>query len=168
MYQRRTFITALAAQSLVLATPAVAREKPTLALERQRTGEKFQCEFGRRGIKDKDLKSLNWILRDVSAGEVKFMDLELYEVLARIQAQFSGAPLMIKSGYRTRKTNSAIRGAARKSKHVEGRAVDFTIRGVKTFDLVKVAQANGAGGVGYYPRRGFIHVDTGQERYWRR
>ncbi len=168
MFQRRTFMAALAAQSLVLATPAVARVKAVLELERQRTGEKFRCEFGRRGIKDKDLKSLNWILRDVSAGEVKSMDLELYEILMGVQAQFSGAPLIIKSGYRTRKTNNAIRGAARKSKHVDGRAADFTIRGVKTFDLVKAAQENGAGGVGYYPRRGFVHVDTGQERYWRR
>ncbi len=168
MYQRRNFMAALAAQSFLLATPAVARAKTVLELERQRTGEKFRCEFGRRGLKDKDLTSLNWILRDVSAGAVKSMDIELYEVLTRIQAQFSGAPLMIKSGYRTQKTNSSIRGAARRSKHVEGRAVDFTIKGVKTYDLVKVAQANGAGGVGYYPRRGFIHVDTGQERYWRR
>ena len=68
---------------------------------------------------------MNWILRDISAGEVKYIDLELYEVLARVQSQFSGARLIIKSGYRTPQTNSAIRGAARRSKHVEGRAVDF-------------------------------------------
>jgi len=167
MYHRRDFLAAVAAQSFVMATPAVARAKTSLKVERERTGETFLCEFGRRGIKKKDMQSLNWIFRDITAGRATSMDLELYELLARIQVQFSGAPLVIKSAYRTRQTNAAIRGAARKSKHIEGRAVDFTIRGVKTSELVKAAQANGAGGVGYYPRRSFIHVDTGDQRYWR-
>jgi uncharacterized protein YcbK (DUF882 family) len=29
-----------------------------------------------------------------------------------------------------------------------------------------VAVSLKAGGVGYYPRRSFVHVDTGDVRYW--
>jgi uncharacterized protein YcbK (DUF882 family) len=32
--------------------------------------------------------------------------------------------------------------------------------------LRKVAIANKGGGVGYYPRNNFIHIDVGPIRYW--
>ena len=167
MLDRRKFITGLSASSLTLASPALARVRLKLEMVRPRSGEQYGCTFGYRGIKNKDVEEFNWLLRDLKAGESIPIDVDLLEIAARIQEYYAGAPLIIKSGYRTAKTNASIRGAARKSLHIQGRAVDFSIEGVPTSKLVAAAQAFGAGGVGYY-RRGFVHIDTGPKRYWRR
>lgn len=168
MLSRRIFISGLGCSSLTLGTPALSRTKLKLELVRPRSGEHYKCTFGYRGIKTKDYKAVNWFLRDLSAEKSISMDEELFEIAARIQQHFSDAPLIIKSGYRTAKTNASIRGAARKSLHVKGQAIDLSIKDVPTRKLVTAAQSFGAGGVGYYPRRGFIHIDTGPKRYWRR
>jgi len=38
--------------------------------------------------------------------------------------------------------------------------------GIDTLKLRKAALALGRGGVGYYPRSDFIHVDVGRVRQW--
>jgi uncharacterized protein YcbK (DUF882 family) len=50
--------------------------------------------------------------------------------------------------------------------HVEGQAVDFFIPGIRPREIRKVALKLQYGGVGYYPRADFIHLDCGHFRSW--
>jgi uncharacterized protein YcbK (DUF882 family) len=49
---------------------------------------------------------------------------------------------------------------------MRGMAMDVRLRGVSTADLRAAALGLRAGGVGYYPRDNFVHLDTGRVRYW--
>lgn len=82
-----------------------------------------------------------------------------------------GAPVRLHSTYRTEAYNRAV-GGEPKSQHKEFRAIDFsskkgtpaewgtTLRMMRTAGLFK-------GGVGIYPRSGFVHVDTrGRNADW--
>jgi len=57
-------------------------------------------------------------------------------------------------------------GVSVHSMHLEGRAIDVRLRGYPTLQLAGDARALGRGGVGYYARSDFVHVDTGRVRYW--
>ena len=45
-------------------------------------------------------------------------------------------------------------------------AVDIMFDGPVLAAMHRAAVALGAGGVGFYPRSGFVHLDTGPVRYW--
>lgn len=47
-----------------------------------------------------------------------------------------------------------------------GKATDIMVPGVTLDRLHGAALALGGGGVGFYPRDGFVHVDTGRVRHW--
>ena len=74
--------------------------------------------------------------------------------------------IQVLSGYRTPEHNANLEGAAKNSMHLQGRAVDVHIPGMKTDVLSNMAKMIGVGGVGLYQDRGFIHVDTGPVRSW--
>ncbi|MGA9664836.1 MAG: DUF882 domain-containing protein, partial [Gallionella sp.] len=57
-------------------------------------------------------------------------------------------------------------GVAKHSLHMDGMAADIRIPGHDLRELHKVAIAMQRGGVGYYPRSDFVHVDVGHLRYW--
>ena len=79
-------------------------------------------------------------------------------------------PFEVISGYRSPKTNAALAsnssGVAKRSLHMQGMAVDVGLPGMKLAHLRDAAKSLQAGGVGYYPKSNFIHVDTGNVRYW--
>jgi uncharacterized protein YcbK (DUF882 family) len=50
--------------------------------------------------------------------------------------------------------------------HTQGKAIDLRVQGVSLKDLRDAARRIKSGGVGYYPRDRFIHVDTGPVRSW--
>ncbi|MFA7667652.1 MAG: DUF882 domain-containing protein, partial [Burkholderiaceae bacterium] len=58
-------------------------------------------------------------------------------------------------------------GVARNSFHMSGRAIDIRLPGVSLARVREAALSMQAGGVGYYPKSGFIHLDTGPVRRWR-
>jgi uncharacterized protein YcbK (DUF882 family) len=72
--------------------------------------------------------------------------------------------------YRAHQTNAALRrssrGVAKKSLHMSGKAVDLRIPGVELNHIRRAALALNSGGVGYYPRSNFVHLDTGPKRHW--
>ena len=75
------------------------------------------------------------------------------------------------SGYRDPQTNERLRktrggGVAKRSLHMEGQAIDVRLPGVPLAELRDAAISLKAGGVGYYPKDQFIHVDTGRVRTW--
>ena len=114
--------------------------------------------------------SICWLLRDLQADRVFPMNHDLLDVLCGVQTWLArngiNAPLRIHSGYRTPKTNQRTEGAALDSRHVVGRAVDISVRGVSNLKLAGMASVLGRGGTGLYPGRNFVHVDTGDERIW--
>jgi len=76
----------------------------------------------------------------------------------------------IVSGYRSPEYNEQLikmgTRAARHSYHVSGQAMDVQIPGVPLRTIREVALRLGCGGVGYYPRGKFVHLDSGPVRHW--
>ncbi|MCZ8485898.1 DUF882 domain-containing protein [Vibrio lentus] len=72
-------------------------------------------------------------------------------------------------GYRSPATNEALRskssGAAKKSHHMLGKAIDFRIDGVNLKELRR-SQKPERGWCRHYARSNFIHIDTGPVRSW--
>lgn len=126
--------------------------------------------IGDRYIPD-GLQQINYLLRDAQTGDVTDIDVRLVEMLNDIQNQLGVADTVeVLSGYRTPETNAAIRrrngGAARRSLHMQGMAVDFRLPTVGAKTIRDVAIDMKRGGVGYYAGRHFIHLDTGPFRTW--
>jgi uncharacterized protein YcbK (DUF882 family) len=144
-----------------------------LTLKNPHNNEKISATFWRRGWFDYGaLSELNTFMRDWRKDEVTEIDPYLFEVLYSISEDVSNSDeIVILSAYRTRETNDWLRrdpnyGASKNSQHIYGRAVDFTFPS-KTMSKVKnSAKAINDGGVGFYPKNNFIHIDTGPRRRW--
>ncbi len=118
------------------------------------------------------LHSLNYFLRDHYSGEVGQIDPQLFHLLHHLrQTLGTEQPFEIISGYRSPLTNATLRqsragGVAKRSLHMEGKALDVRLPGVPLDDLRDAALGLRAGGVGFYPREQFVHLDTGAVRQW--
>lgn len=117
------------------------------------------------------LTKINYFMRDFRTGEIKSIDTRLLELLHLIQKRMNAnQPLHIISGYRSPETNDLLRkkdnGVSRKSLHMFGKAVDICLPDVDLLSLRNVIKRLRVGGVGYYPKSGFIHADLGRPRYW--
>jgi len=175
---RRRFITLAAVGSLGLlphvasATPHSAEASKTLTLYNRHTGEQIHTAFwANNALVPEGVATISHLLRDHRTNQVMAIDPALLHLIHQL-GQKSGTrkPVDVISGYRSPKTNAALRsrsgGVARKSFHMRGMAVDIALPGVDLAKLLKLAKNLRGGGVGYYPRSGFIHVDTGPVRYW--
>jgi len=117
------------------------------------------------------LRKINHVLRDFRTGDVMDIDPGLLDLMYRLRALVgTDEPFEIISGYRSPRTNAQLArqssGVAKKSLHMEGKAVDLRLPGMKLSSLRRAALSLRGGGVGYYPKSGFIHVDTGRIRFW--
>jgi uncharacterized protein YcbK (DUF882 family) len=117
------------------------------------------------------LSRINYIMRDYRTGDVMPIETALIDLLFALRDSLgSSEPVHVVSGYRSPLTNERLRetagGIARKSLHMEGRAADIRLPGCSLNTLYKAAVALQAGGAGYYPESGFVHVDTGSVRAW--
>lgn len=111
------------------------------------------------------------LMRDSKTGQVAPMSLRVLDILTGIQGWFryynQDRLIIVTSGYRSKATNASTPGAVKDSRHEEADAVDFTIQDVSVEYIGKVARSLRGGGVGVYPKRNFVHVDGGRERFWR-
>jgi uncharacterized protein YcbK (DUF882 family) len=117
------------------------------------------------------LLEVNYFFRDFRANQVRAIDPRLLDLLDRIHhALDTSQPFNLISGYRSPATNawlaSQSEGVAHHSLHMYGMASDINVQGRSLALLQTVALAIRGGGVGYYPRSGFVHVDTGRVRRW--
>jgi uncharacterized protein YcbK (DUF882 family) len=62
--------------------------------------------------------------------------------------------------------HGASEGVAVHSLHIDGMAIDIRVPGRNLTVLRRAALALQGGGVGYYPRSDFVHVDVGRVRTW--
>lgn len=137
------------------------------------TSESLQVAYrDATGFVDASLDKLRWLLRDYRANESARIDPALFDQLADSAAALGVEPRFeVISGYRSPHTNELLRrtgggGVARRSLHLQGRAVDVRLHGVSCAALRDVAIAAQRGGVGYYRRSDFVHLDTGPVRTW--
>lgn len=151
---------------------ALSNEARDLRFYNTHTDERLDvCYWANGSYLNGELASINHFFRDFRTGDVKVIDPRLLDLLHAI-SQKAGpkASLHLISGYRSPKTNQKLRqnssGVARKSMHMLGHAADIRIPGVETATLRKIAVKIGGGGVGYYPKSDFVHVDIGRVRYW--
>lgn len=125
-----------------------------------------------RGLDADMQRRLNHFLRDFRTEDVERIDPQLIRILHDLTdtARHSDGVIEIISAYRSPQTNKMLRkasnGVARKSLHMQGRALDIRLRGASTSAVRDRAIALRLGGVGYYRRSDFIHVDTGRVRHW--
>ncbi len=143
-----------------------------VAFRHNHTGDSFSGVYR---VGDKYLpeafERLNYVLRDFRTGEVFPMDPRIVDVISIIQRKTgSNEPLEVLSGYRSPKTNAMLRnastGVARNSFHMYGQAMDMRMPGYSTRKLRNVAVNLKVGGVGYYTKSNFVHIDTGKVRSW--
>jgi uncharacterized protein YcbK (DUF882 family) len=154
---------------------ASAPSARSLALDHTHTGERIDLVYASGDhYLPQALGSLNHFLRDHYSGDVGQIDPQLFDLLHNVrQVLGSGVPLsyQIISGYRSPFTNARLRstrggGVASHSLHMEGKAIDIRLPGVPLAELRDAALSLKAGGVGYYPRDQFVHIDTGRVRTW--
>jgi len=117
------------------------------------------------------LADLNHFLRDFRTDDAVNMDPAVFDILYDIQiASGSVGTYQIISAYRSPATNEMLRGnsngVARNSQHLLGRAIDVRLTDLDTAELRDVALSLQRGGVGYYRKSDFVHVDTGRVRQW--
>ena len=170
-------IGAVATVTSLFGHPVVAKASQMLLPNREislyntHTGEKLTAEYFTAGKYAEDaLQEINHILRDFRTGEVKSIDTELLDLLHDITAKTKpGAQIHIISGFRSPATNQSLTqngGVAKHSLHMDGKAIDLRIPGYDLSTLRKVALSMESGGVGYYEKSNFVHVDTGRVRFW--
>ncbi|MGY4396385.1 uncharacterized protein YcbK (DUF882 family) [Sphingomonas sp. UYAg733] len=180
MISRRSLLGAGLAGGAALTMPLPAMAAGAewrLAIRNVHTNETVDAVFARNGNFVADgLAELNHGLRDWRTGQIFPMDRQLLGLLVQLREKLDvrgGRKIDLISGYRSPDTNAALRvrggahtGVASQSQHMLGKATDIMIQGVSLDRLRGAALALGGGGVGYYPRDGFVHVDTGRVRHW--
>ena len=174
---RRRFVGASIA-SLACLGPLPAFAHPRKAYERSvsfrhtHTDEALNIVYWAKGQYVPDaLKEINHVLRDHRTGDVKRIDPQLVDLLYAMGRRLgTSKPFEIISGYRSPATNAMLRRkskrVAKSSFHMEGMAIDLRVPGFEPRTLAQLAREMNAGGVGYYPRTNFIHLDVGPVRSW--
>ncbi len=144
-----------------------------LALRNIHTPESLDLEFFRDGAYIPEaLAAIQVLLRDYRNGEQHPIDPPLLDYLHEVAQRLGVDPVFhVISGYRSAQTNALLRerssGVARHSLHLEGRAIDVRLAGIDCAELADRALGLSRGGVGYYRKSDFVHLDTGAFRTWR-
>lgn len=183
---------------LVAQVPDFWREPRQVWLRRERTGEELNITYWRDGrLQPQAYADICHLLRDVGfehaiVGKDPRVVLAVQQgrLPARVQTHAAISPrvldalyavggwlryfgqeqaVSILSAYRHPFYNHVmVEGAARDSLHTQARAVDLRIEGVPVARMAEFGRWLGVGGVGFYPSKGFIHMDDGAHRHWSR
>ena len=144
----------------------------TLVLQCVRSGERLTADYWVEGqyVED-ELARINKVLRDVRSGEVHKIEPKLLDLVYQLGREVDArSGIQIISAYRSPATNAMLQkkssGVAEKSLHMKGQAIDLVVPGRKLQHIHDAALKLAVGGVGYYPKSNFIHVDVGRVRRW--
>lgn len=175
-FSRRQFLLGAATLAVATAVPlkafASTGHRRALSFRNLHTGERQKGIYWQDGsYLPSTLQNFNEVLKDHRSGEVTQMDPALFDQLTRLSRLLGfDDTIEVISGYRSPATNAALKRAghnvATHSYHTLGRAIDIRLPGVQLAQAHRAALALKAGGVGYYPRDNFIHMDTGPVRRW--
>lgn len=174
-FSRRKFLILASSFMAVAATPSLAtsvlsKTRPRfstrkISLSNIHSGEEFEGIYWREGHYDeRALARLAHLLRDRRNNKQHPFDARLFDVLHRLQISLGTQnPYEVICGYRSAATNVKLhkksKGVAKNSLHVQGKAIDIRLEHTPLKELCKAARSLKAGGVGYYPKSNFIHVD---------
>ncbi len=143
-----------------------------LSLVNTHTGESLDaCYFEAGEYVPAALDQLTHLLRDHRSGDAHPIDPQLFDVLFHVASRNDRDPhFEVISGYRSPASNAKLRanssGVAEHSLHMDGKAIDVRLTGVDCARVRDVALSMACGGVGYYARSNFVHLDTGRVRAW--
>lgn len=138
-----------------------------------RSGESVDTVYWIDGVYIPEaLQEISRFMRDLRTGSVKPIDPSVVDIMAAAHRMMDvSEPYTLLSGYRTPRTNAAIRarggGAAQNSLHMKGQAADLRLRSRSVSQMAKAAKSCNSGGVGTYARSNFVHMDCGPIRTWR-
>jgi uncharacterized protein YcbK (DUF882 family) len=170
---RRKFMANVALSAPLAALPTLCLAAPrSLRFYHTHTGEKLDVlSYEHGGYSPEALDAVNQLMRDHRSGEVARMDPKLLDLLHQTQFQLgSTGTFEIISAYRSPATNEMLRqrgdGVAKSSLHTQGKAIDVRLTDAATKDVRQVGLDLQLGGVGYYPKSNFVHLDTGRVRWW--
>src|SRR6266567_1951490 len=160
----------------VVALPGIAHAVPApparrrLRLVNLHTGEKYDGSYrDDSGPLADAMADLSVFLRDTHTAATIAIDVGVIDFLAAVMDAVDVQSASILSAYRTPETNAMLArttfGVAENSQHLYGRALDVHL-GSRLGDAMRAARAMKKGGVGWYPRSGFLHIDTGPVRNW--
>ena len=164
----------LTATGLAIIMRGVAMAEPSLArrlkLKNAHTGETFDGPYrDEEGPIPDAMSDLAQFLRDHHANKVGPVDVAALDFLADVMAATGQSEGTILSAYRTPETNRMLAArsfsVAEKSQHLLGRALDVAFDR-RLADAEIAARRMQRGGVGWYPRSHFIHLDSGPTRSW--
>ena len=181
---RRHFITGLASSVtgalLLPAAPSaiasvVSSRRQTgraLSFYHTHTGDKLAIDYhdGTDYVADA-LAEINHYMRDFRTEESYPIDAALLDLLHDLKTTTGhNGTFEVISGYRSPKTNAKLRnksnGVAKRSLHMQGKAIDLRLPGVPLKAVRKAALELRMGGVGYYAKSDFVHIDSGKVRSW--
>lgn len=154
------------------AAKASAATDRAISFRNLHTGEKLSTVYwADGGYVPEALSEIDRILRDFRTGEVRKMDLRLVDLLYAVRRSMrTKEPFEIISGYRSPQTNAKLArgsgGVAKRSLHMRGMAADVRLPGRDLSELRRIGRGLARGGVGYYARSNFVHLDVGRVRYW--
>jgi uncharacterized protein YcbK (DUF882 family) len=173
---RRRFVQTLALAAPAMALPGLSfarsAEPRRLSFYHTHTSEKLSVVYHENGAYLPDaMGELNYLLRDHRSDDVIDMDPALLDFLHAAQQRVgSTGTYEIISAYRSPKTNEMLRrnggGVAKRSMHLQGKAIDVRLTDADTRDLRQAGLDLSRGGVGYYSKSNFVHLDTGRVRRW--
>lgn len=151
-----------------MALPSAAPRR--LKLRNANTGENFEGPYrDGQGPITAAMEDLSHLLRDHRSGERIAIDIGVLDFLAAVMEGVGASHATVLSAYRTLATNRMLAktnfGVADNSQHIYGRALDIRFDS-RLEDAMQAARAMQRGGVGWYPRSRFIHLDTGPVRNW--
>ncbi len=145
----------------------------SLSLYNIHTKEKLSVTYRKEsGEYDPEaLKALNWILRCHYTDLVANIDIAVIEILNLVDKIIGGGRMIhVISGFRSKAYNQVLASeghhVARQSLHMIGKAIDVRIPAVDLFSIRQTALDLQLGGVGYYPKSDFVHLDSGRVRFW--
>ncbi len=155
-----------------LASTGITQPEKSLAFYNTHTGERLKIIYWVQGnYISESLGEIDHILRDHRTNEVLNIDTRLLDLLFALGNELdTNQPFHIISGYRSPQTNAFLHahsdGVAENSLHLVGKAIDIRTPGRSLKMLRNAAVALKGGGVGFYPKSDFVHVDVGRVRYW--
>jgi len=172
--RRRVLGTGIAAAAVAFVRPttAVSFAPRSVSLYNIHTGEWVRTVYWADGHYIREaVRDINWVLRDHRSDEVRPMNAGILDVLGMLRGRLeSHDPFLVISGYRSPTTNRRMaqngRGVASNSYHIHGMAIDLRCERRDLSQVRGAAMSLRGGGVGYYPRSDFVHVDCGPVRSW--
>jgi uncharacterized protein YcbK (DUF882 family) len=111
------------------------------------------------------VEQLSRLLRDLPSGEAAPVVVRTLQLIVKIATHFSAREIEIVSAFRTGRSASG-RLVRREGYHGVGSAVDFRLVGVDSALVAAYARTFAHVGVGYYPRLGFVHLDSREQSFF--